>query len=121
VENFGQRLRRLRGDRSQKEVADALKMPPTTLSSLEAQENIPRGELLQKLANFFRVPITYFYSDPQPATKGTDAARQYLKQLLQPAHGIETVATQSNVLLNEDERQRLAEILKNNAKASNKQ
>jgi hypothetical protein len=73
---------------------------------------------LQKLASFFRVPITYFYSDSQPAAKATDAARQYLKQLLKPAHGAETVATQSNVLLNEDERKKLAELLKKNAKAS---
>jgi transcriptional regulator with XRE-family HTH domain len=117
--NFGQRLRRLRGDRSQKEVAGGLRMPATTLSSLEGQPNVPRGEVVQKLASFFRVPITYFYSDSPPAAKATDAARQYLKQLLQPTHGAETVATQSNVLLNDDERKKLAELLNNNAKTSN--
>jgi transcriptional regulator with XRE-family HTH domain len=118
--NFGQRLRRLRSNRSQKEVADALKMPPTTLSTLEGQENIPRGEVLQKLADFFRVPVTYFYSDPQPPTRGTDAARQYLKRLQQPVHAAETVATQSNVILDEGTKKKLAELIKKNAQAPNK-
>ena len=119
--NFGQRLRRLRGERSQKEVADAMKMPPTTLSSLESQENIPRGEVVQKLAGFFRVPVTYFYSDPQPILRATDAARQYLKRLRDPMQGAETVATQSTTLLDKGTRQKLAELIRRkNAKASNK-
>jgi len=46
MENFGERLRRLRGDRSQKEVATKLGLPVTTLSSLENQDTIPRGEVL---------------------------------------------------------------------------
>jgi transcriptional regulator with XRE-family HTH domain len=119
--SFGQRLRQLRGGRSQKEVADALRIPPTTLSSLESQRNIPRGEVLQKLSDFFRVPITYFYAESQPVARATDAARQYLKQLRQPAQGADTVATQSNTPLDESTRQKLADLIRRkNAEVSNK-
>ena len=40
---FGELLRRLRGDRSQREVADELGMPVTTLSTLENQEPSREG------------------------------------------------------------------------------
>lgn len=112
MENFGQRLRRLRGNRSQKEIAEALKMPPTTLSSLEAQESIPRGEMLQKLSDFFRVPITYFYAESQPSLEVTDVARQYLKQLREPAHVANTIATQSNALLDDATRRRIFDLIR---------
>jgi transcriptional regulator with XRE-family HTH domain len=112
MENFGHRLRRLRGNRSQKEVAEALKMPPTTLSSLEAQESIPRGEMLQKLSDFFRVPVTYFYAESHPSLKPTDAARQYLKQLREPTRVADTVATQSNTLLDDNARRRIFDLIR---------
>ena len=56
--HFGERLRLLRGRRSQKRVAEELQIPPTTLSTLENQENLPRGEMLQKLTNYFGVQVS---------------------------------------------------------------
>jgi transcriptional regulator with XRE-family HTH domain len=112
MENFGQRLRRLRGDRSQREIAEALKMPPTTLSSLEAQESIPRGEMLRKLADFFRVPVTYFYAESHPSLKPTDAGRQYLKRLREPTHVADTVATQSSAPLDDAARRKIFDLIR---------
>jgi transcriptional regulator with XRE-family HTH domain len=112
MEKFGHRLRRLRGSRSQKEIAEALKMPPTTLSSLEAQESIPRGDMLRKLSDFFRVPVTYFYAESHSSLKPTDAARQYLKRLREPAHVADTVATQSNAPLDDAARRKIFDLIR---------
>jgi transcriptional regulator with XRE-family HTH domain len=119
--NFGQRLRDLRRGRSQREVAESLGIPPTTLSSLESQENVPRGDVLRKLSDFFRVPITYFYPETETPIGPTDAAREYVKRLRQPERGAETIATQSSVPLDDVTRKRLAELIKRkNDQVSNK-
>src|SRR5882672_9979739 len=131
MENFGERLRRLRGDRSQKEVATKLGLPVTTLSSLENQDTIPRGEVLQKLAECYKVPISYFYksgstqvkaSDAAVAwvqqlpasteTKASDAALAWVQQLREPAQGKDTVATQSNIQLDEKDLERIADRIR---------
>ena len=139
MENFGQRLRRLRGERSQKEVAAELGIPVTTLSTLENQDTIPRGEVLQKLAEYFKIPISYFYkfgsaevkaSDAAVAwvqqlpasteTKASDAALAWVQQLREPAQGKDTVATQSNIHLDEKDLERIAErIRRRHGKISN--
>lgn len=119
--NFGQRLRHLRGESSQREIADALGIPATTLSTLESQESIPRGEVLQKLTDFFRVPITYFYIEDEGPSSPTDAAREYVKRLRKPEQGAETVATQSSVPLDDATRKKLADlILQKSDQLSNK-
>ena len=87
-------------------------MPPTTFSSLEAQETIPRGEVLRKLADFFRVPLSYFYADSTPSLKPTDAARDYLRRLREPISGPDAFATQANVILDDGSRQKLAELFR---------
>jgi transcriptional regulator with XRE-family HTH domain len=112
MENFGDRLRRIRGDRSQREVAKELGMPPTTLSSLENQDSIPRGEVLQKLAEYFRVPLNYFYEPQSSNLTSTDAARNFLLSLKQPLKGRETVATNANIPVDDAVRQRIAERIK---------
>jgi transcriptional regulator with XRE-family HTH domain len=139
MENFGERLRRLRGERSQKEVATKLGLPITTLSSMENQDTIPRGEVLQKLAEYYKVPISYFYkSSPAqvkasdaavawvqqlPAsteTKTSDAALAWVQQLREPAQGKDTVATQSNIQLDEKDLERIADrIRRRHGKISN--
>jgi len=108
MENFGERLRRLRGDRSQKAVADELRMPQTTLSSLENQPSVPRGDLLQKLAAHFKVPLTYFYESRESGPKTTDAARAHLSSLLKPMKGRNTVATQASQPVEKVIRERIA-------------
>jgi transcriptional regulator with XRE-family HTH domain len=97
MEPFGEKLRRLRGETAQKAVAEALDMPQTTLSSLEKQKSIPRGDVLQKLAEFFKVPVEYFYDEP--SRKRSEGALAWLVQLQEDTKGRETIATHSNVRL----------------------
>jgi len=118
MEHFGQKLRNLRGSRSQKEVATALGMPPTTLSSLENQESAPRGEVLQRLAEYFKVRIDYFFRTPSPEPKASDAARDWLYRVRQPAKGKQTVATQASELIDDKTKERIARALKRHAKIS---
>ncbi len=112
MENFGQRLRRLRGDRSQKDVAADLGIPVTTLSTLENQTTIPRGEVLQKLAECYKVPIIYFYKTTSTEIHASDAAHAWVRQLRDPAEGKDTVATQSNIQLDEKDLERIAERIR---------
>jgi len=139
MESFGERLRRLRGNRSQKDVASELGLPVTTLSSLENQDSVPRGDVVQKLVEFYKVPVSYFYrtaptqvkaSDAAKAwvveelpasteTKATDAALAWVQQLREPAQGKDAVATQANIHLDEKVRERIAErIRRRHAKIS---
>lgn len=110
MEQFGERLRRLRGERSQKSVADELGIPQTTLSSLEKQESVPRGELLSRLSEFFGVPIDYFYDESEP--RPSESAKAWLDQLRAGAKGRETVATHSRKHVNKRTREKIAEIIK---------
>jgi putative transcriptional regulator len=110
VEPFGERLRRLRGDRSQKSVAEELGIPQTTLSSLEKQESVPRGELLTKLSEFFDVAIEYFYDELKPHS--SEPAKAWLKHLRSGAQGRDTVATHATEPIDAKTKQRIAEIIK---------
>ncbi len=112
MEKFGQRLRRLRGDRSQKEIAAELGMPVTTLSTLENQDTIPRGEVLQKLAECYKVPINYFYKASCGEIKASDAAHAWVQQLREPAKGKDTVATQANIQLDDKTKEKIAERMR---------
>jgi transcriptional regulator with XRE-family HTH domain len=113
METFGHRLRRLRGDRSQKDVAADLGIPVTTLSTLENQETIPRGEVLQKLAEWYKVPISYFYKATSPGIQASDAAHAWVQQLRNDtAEGRDTVATQSNIQLDEKDLEKIAQRIR---------
>jgi putative transcriptional regulator len=113
MENFGQRLRNLRGERSQKEVAAALGMPATTLSTLENQENVPRGEVLQRLAEYFKVPVTYFFYTPSPEPQSNAAARKWLQHIrTNHFNAKETVATNATDLVDDETKAAVAKALK---------
>jgi transcriptional regulator with XRE-family HTH domain len=56
-------------------------MPVTTLSSLENQESVPRGPVLKRLADYYGVEITYFYSAPTSEMSSTSTAREWLLSL----------------------------------------
>lgn len=78
MQSFGELLRKLRGARSQKEIANELSMPVTTLSTLENQDNAPRGITLKRLADFYGVPMSYFYVAPSSQMKSSESARDWL-------------------------------------------
>ena len=110
MEHFGERLRRLRGDRPQKNVAEALDIPQTTLSSLEKQSSVPRGDILTKLADFFRVPVEYFYNEPE--LHSSESAKLWLEKLRTNLKGRHTVATHAKAALDPKVREKIAEIIK---------
>jgi transcriptional regulator with XRE-family HTH domain len=119
MEQFGEKLRRLRGGVPQKVVAEALEMPQTTLSSLEKQKNIPRGDVLKKLAGYFKVPAEYFYEDHE-RTK-SEGAIAWLEQLKADVKGRETVAMHSSARLDPKTAERVAARMREkHEEASNK-
>lgn len=111
IHHFGRRLRRLRGTRSQKEIAGALKIPVTTYSSLEQQATAPRGPLLQRLAEFFGVTSQYFY--PPSRSRASESAREWLHGIANSTFETRpTIATHADVVFDEDTRTLFAERLK---------
>ena len=110
MEHFGEKLRRLRGDKPQKSVAETLDIPQTTLSSLEKQQTIPRGELLAKLAGFFGVPIEYFYDAPEPAS--TESAKAWLEHVRGDLKGHGTIAAHSKDPIDDADRKKIAQTIK---------
>ena len=116
---FGERLRHLRAHRSQREVAAALGMPTTTYSSLERQEEIPRGEVLRRLADHFTVSTSYFYP-PRPA-QSSELAKAWLGSRRRSLDTeTKLVATHSEERLDETERSALAERVRRLAKTENR-
>ena len=113
MEKFGERLRKLRGERPQKEIATLLGIPTTTLSTLENQDTIPRGEVLRKLADCYKVPISYFYeATTTPKVRSSSAAHAWLQSLREPAVGKDIVATQSTAQLDDDTLEKIAERMR---------
>ena len=110
MEHFGERLRRLRGEKPQKSVAEALDIPQTTLSSLEKQETIPRGDVLKKLADFFGVAIEYFYDVPEP--QSSKPAKAWLEHLRSDLRVNDTIATHSRVPLNVNAQNKITDIIR---------
>jgi transcriptional regulator with XRE-family HTH domain len=109
--DFGDRLRRLRGSRIQKEIAADLEMPVTTLSTLENQDTVPRGAVLKKLADYYGVPLTYFYSPPTSEMKATDAARAWL-QTVKRSDAKDAIATFAPPDFPEELKRRIADKIK---------
>ena len=50
-------MKRLRGDKSQKKVAEELEIPVSTYAMIELGNRFPRPELQLKLANYFGLTV----------------------------------------------------------------
>jgi transcriptional regulator with XRE-family HTH domain len=107
--DFGQLLRRLRGGRSQREAAAELQMPVTTLSTLENQQTVPRGPVLKKLAGYYGVSVSYFYSSSATEMKPTGAASAWLQTVRRDSNVKETIATYAQPDYSEEIRSKIAE------------
>lgn len=60
----GEKLRMMRGERSQQSVADAVRITKSALSMYERDERRPRDEVKLRLAAFFGVSVSeLFYGD----------------------------------------------------------
>lgn len=107
--HFGKRLRRLRGERSQKEVATAIGIPTTTYASLEQQETIPRGTVLQKVCDNFGVPPDYFFP---PVRRETSPAREWLRAQRSRSFDVApTIATYSVSQVSPEEKEKLDNVI----------
>lgn len=59
----GAKLKKLRGDRSQQELADEIGITKSALAMYERNERVPRDEVKVLIANFFGVSIeSLFYN-----------------------------------------------------------
>lgn len=58
---IGERLRRLRGSKSQKEVADALGVTSMAISLYENGERIPSDNMKIKIANYFNRSVAFIF------------------------------------------------------------
>lgn len=56
-ELIASRLKALRGDKSQQEVAQAIGVTPMAISLYEAGERIPRDEIKVKLAEYYHTTV----------------------------------------------------------------
>jgi len=112
MRNFGELLRRLRGSRSQKEVALSLSMPVTTLSTLENQGQVPRGTVLKKLADYYGVPLTYFYPSASSEMVPSDSARKWLDLVRRTSVDKNAIATHAPPDYPEEARRRFAEKIR---------
>jgi transcriptional regulator with XRE-family HTH domain len=109
MQNFGELLRRLRGGRSQREVAGELQMPVTTLSTLENQQSVPRGPVLKKLAGYYGVSVSYFYTSSATEMKPTSAASAWLQTVRRDSNVKETIATYAQPDYSEEIKNKIAE------------
>ena len=57
----GERLRNLRGTRSQEEVAEALGISQSALSTYENDERIPRDRIKVKIADFYKRSVQFIF------------------------------------------------------------
>lgn len=58
---IGERLRRLRGSRSQKEVADALGVTPMAISLYETGDRIPSDNMKIKIADYYNRSVAFIF------------------------------------------------------------
>lgn len=110
--NFGELLRRLRGSRSLRAVAAELRMPLTTLWALENRKSVPRGPVLQRVVDYYGVPVSYFYPAPNNSMKSSQPARQWLLAVRKGADVKETVARYDSPEIPEDVKTKVAEAIR---------
>ena len=58
---MGEKLVKLRGSRTQSEVADALGISKSALAMYETGERIPRDTVKCRIANYYRKSVAYIF------------------------------------------------------------
>ena len=54
-------LKRLRGEKARKEVAEAIGITERALKSYELGDRVPRDDVKQKIANYYGMSVTYLF------------------------------------------------------------
>lgn len=82
VKLLGKRLKKLRGKRTQQEIADLLKIARARYSHYENEHVQPDNELLQKMAEIHCVSVDYLLGRTNdPNLVMTDDARSFIEKL----------------------------------------
>ena len=63
MNKVGARLKKLRGDRSRKELADALGLKVSTIGMYENGQRIPRDKMKIKMAKYFNTDVKTLFFD----------------------------------------------------------
>jgi hypothetical protein len=84
-------------------------MPVTTLSTIENQQSVPRGPVLKKLAGYYGVSVSYFYSSSATEMKPTGAASAWLQTVRRDSNVKETIATYAQPDYSEEIKNKIAE------------
>ncbi len=61
LEGYGKKLMELRGDRSRREVSDAVNISISALTMYESEERMPRDSIKIALANYFGVSVEWLF------------------------------------------------------------
>lgn len=88
---FGEKLKALRRNsgKSQFDVVDEMerlfgkqiRISQATISTLEQRSSAPRQQVLEILAQYYQVPITYFFEVEDEKEEKLDLAKKYLDSL----------------------------------------
>lgn len=60
-ENMAQKLRALRGNRTQKEVAEAVGISQAALSQYESGLRVPRDEIKVRMADYYKRSVNFIF------------------------------------------------------------
>lgn len=63
-EAMAEKLRKLRGNKSRQEVADACNISTSALAMYEQGERVPRDEVKIRLANYYNRTVNYIFFTP---------------------------------------------------------
>lgn len=63
--SIGEKLKELRGDKSQAEVAVAVGISDSAMSAYENGDRVPRDEVKIRLANYFGKTVQEIFFDPK--------------------------------------------------------
>lgn len=63
-EAMAEKLRKLRGNKSRQEVADACNISTSALAMYEQGERVPRDEVKVRLANYYNRTVNYIFFTP---------------------------------------------------------
>lgn len=61
IEGYGEKLRKLRGNKTMDEVAEAVGVSRSAIAMYESEERIPRDEIKIRLALYYKKSVQYIF------------------------------------------------------------
>lgn len=63
IKNMTEKLKRLRGDRSQSEVAEGIGISTSAYANYEAGIRVPRDRIKMRIANYYNRSVSFIFYD----------------------------------------------------------